>query len=75
MGDVPTMQEQGLEDFESGNWQRVRMASGTPASIVSRLNTELIKIIRSPEIRAKLSRQGAEVAPMAPAEQGAQALG
>ncbi|WP_332775734.1 Bug family tripartite tricarboxylate transporter substrate binding protein [Polaromonas sp.] len=69
IGDVPTLQEQGLANFESGTWQGVLVASGTPASIVARLNTELIKIIRSPEIRAKLSGQGAEVVTMAPAEQ------
>jgi tripartite-type tricarboxylate transporter receptor subunit TctC len=69
IGDVPTLQEQGLTGFESGTWQGILVANGTPAAIVSRLNTELIKIIRSPEIRAKLSGQGAEVVTMAPAEQ------
>ncbi|MDW5442048.1 tripartite tricarboxylate transporter substrate binding protein [Polaromonas sp. SM01] len=69
IGDVPTLQEQGLTGFESGTWQGMLVANGTPAAIVSRLNTELIKIIRSPEIRAKLSGQGAEVVTMAPAEQ------
>lgn len=69
IGDVPTLQEQGLSGFESGTWQGMLVANGTPAAIVNRLNTELIKIIRSPEIRAKLSGQGAEVVTMAPAEQ------
>lgn len=69
IGDVPTLQEQGLTGFESGTWQGMLVANGTPAAIVNRLNTELIKIIRSPEIRAKLSGQGAEVVTMAPAEQ------
>jgi tripartite-type tricarboxylate transporter receptor subunit TctC len=69
IGDVPTLQEQGVADFESGSWQGVLVASGTPAAIVNRLNTELIKIVRSPEIRAKLTGQGAEVVTMAPAEQ------
>ncbi|MDB5892341.1 MAG: tripartite tricarboxylate transporter substrate binding protein [Polaromonas sp.] len=69
IGNVPTLQEQGVAGFESGTWQGVLVAAGTPQPIVNRLNTELIKIIRSPEIRARLSGQGAEVATMSPAEQ------
>jgi len=71
IGNVPTLQEQGITGFESGTWQGVLVAAGTPQPIVNRLNTELIKIIRSPDIRARLSGQGAEVATMTPAEQDA----
>jgi tripartite-type tricarboxylate transporter receptor subunit TctC len=69
IGNVPTLQEQGITGFESGTWQGVLVAAGTPQAIVNRLNTELIKIIRSPDIRTRLSGQGAEVATMSPAEQ------
>ena len=69
IGDVPTLQEQGLANFESGSWQGILVANGTPAAIVARLNAELIKVIRSPDIRARLTVQGAEVVTMAPAEQ------
>jgi len=69
IGDVPTLQEQGIAGFESGTWQGVLVANGTPAAVVARLNAELIKVIRSPDVRAKLSGQGAEVVTMAPAEQ------
>jgi tripartite-type tricarboxylate transporter receptor subunit TctC len=69
LGDVPTLQEQGIANFESGSWQGILVANGTPAPIVARLNAELIKVIRSPDIRARLTVQGAEVVTMAPAEQ------
>ena len=69
IGDVPTLQEQGIANFESGSWQGVLVANGTPAAIVARLNAELIKVIRSPDIRARLTVQGAEVVTMAPVEQ------
>ena len=69
IGDVPTLAEQGLAGFESGTWQGLLVANGTPAAIISRLNTELIRIIRSPDIRAKLSGQGAEVVTMTPQQQ------
>ncbi len=69
IGDVPTLAEQGIKDFESGTWQGMLVANGTPPGIIARLNTELIKIIRSPDIRSKLTGQGAEVVTMAPLEQ------
>jgi tripartite-type tricarboxylate transporter receptor subunit TctC len=69
IGNVPTLAEQGLTNFESGSWQGMLVAHGTPAGIVNRLNTEIIKIIRNPEIRAKLAGQGAEVVTMTPVQQ------
>jgi len=69
IGEVPTLQEQGIANFESGSWQGILVANGTPAPIVARLNAELIKVIRSPDIRARLTVQGAEVVTMAPTEQ------
>ena len=69
IGNVPTLAEQGLTNFESGSWQGILLANGTPAAIVNRLNAELIKIIRNPDIRAKLAGQGAEVVTMTPVQQ------
>jgi tripartite-type tricarboxylate transporter receptor subunit TctC len=69
VGEVPTLAEQGVKDFESGTWQGVLVPRGTPAAVVSRLNTELIAAIRSPEVRSRLTGQGAEVHTMQPAEQ------
>ena len=71
VGEVPTLAEQGVTDFESGTWQGVVVPRGTPAAIVARLNAELIKVIRSPDVRARLTGQGAEVVTMQPAEQDA----
>jgi tripartite-type tricarboxylate transporter receptor subunit TctC len=69
IGDVPTIAEQGIPGFESGTWQGVLVAAATPAAVLQRLNTELIRVIRSPDIRARLAGQGAEVVTMTPAEQ------
>jgi tripartite-type tricarboxylate transporter receptor subunit TctC len=68
IGNVPTMAEQGLTGYESGTWQGLLVANGTPA-VINRLNTELIKIIRTPDIRARLAGQGAEVVTMTAPEQ------
>lgn len=71
VGSVPTLAEQGVTGFESGTWQGVLVANGTPPAIIARLNAELIKIIRSPDVRARLTGQGAEVITMQPNEQDA----
>jgi tripartite-type tricarboxylate transporter receptor subunit TctC len=69
IGDVPTIAEQGVPGFESGTWQGMLVAKGTPEAIVQKLNAELIRVIRSPDIRARLAGQGAEVVTMTSAEQ------
>ena len=69
IGEVPTIAEQGVAGFESGSWQGILVAKGTPDAIVQRLNAELVKAIRTPDVRARLAGQGAEVVTMTPAEQ------
>ena len=69
IGDTPTIAEQGVPGFESGTWQGVRVARGTPDAVVQRLNKELIAVIRSADIRSRLAGQGAEVVTMTPAEE------
>jgi tripartite-type tricarboxylate transporter receptor subunit TctC len=66
--DVPTIAEQGIAGFESGTWQGLLVPAGTPSDVVARLSAELTRIIRSPEVRSRLSAQGAEVYTMSPAE-------
>jgi tripartite-type tricarboxylate transporter receptor subunit TctC len=68
LANVPTIAEQGVPGFESGTWQGVLVPAATPPEIVARLSTELTKIIRSPEVRSRLTVQGAEVYTMSPAE-------
>ncbi|RZL65051.1 MAG: tripartite tricarboxylate transporter substrate binding protein [Variovorax sp.] len=69
VGDVPTIAEQGVPGYESGTWQGVKAAKGTPDAIIQRLNRELIAAIRSTDVRSRLAGQGAEVVTMAPAEE------
>ena len=48
--DVPTVAELGVADFESYNWQGIIAPAGTPAAIVTRLNTALNEILRDPDV-------------------------
>jgi tripartite-type tricarboxylate transporter receptor subunit TctC len=65
---LPTIAESGVPGFESGTWQGVLVPAGTPPKIVQALNAELVRIIRTPDVRARLVAQGAEVVTMAPPE-------
>ena len=57
--DVPTLDESGLKGFNLGTWFGVLAPANTPKDIVLRLNTELVKIINSPDFRKKMDEIGA----------------
>ncbi|MCX2860877.1 tripartite tricarboxylate transporter substrate binding protein [Paucibacter sp. PLA-PC-4] len=65
---VPTLAEQGATGFESGTWQGILVPAGMPPAALAKLSAELIRIIRSPDLRARLAAQGAEVHTMSPTE-------
>ena len=68
--DVPTVAEAGLKDFETGSWQGVVAAAGTPKDIVGRLNREISRILGTPDMKENLAKQGAEVYTMTPEQLG-----
>ena len=66
---LPTMIESGIKGFDVASWQAVYAPKGTPAAIVQKLNAEIGKILRTPDIRDKLSTQlGMEIVAGGPAE-------
>ena len=58
--DVPTLDEAGLKGFDLGTWFGVLAPAGTPKEVVTRLNTEMVKIIQSPDFRKKMDDIGAD---------------
>jgi tripartite-type tricarboxylate transporter receptor subunit TctC len=59
--DIPTIAEQGLPGFETGSWQGIVAAPGTPRDIIAKLNAELTRILNTAEMKEKLGAQGTEV--------------
>src|SRR5215210_2883475 len=55
---VPTMREAGFPEFEAMNWGAYIVPAATPTAAVTRLNTELVRILRTPEIQEKFRAQG-----------------
>ena len=66
--DLPTVAELGLPAYEYGAWIGVLAPAGTAPAIVSRLNKELVRALRSPEGRAWFEAQGGNVVGDTPAE-------
>jgi tripartite-type tricarboxylate transporter receptor subunit TctC len=58
--DVPTLDEAGLKGFDIGTWFGVLAPAATPKDILARLNTEMVKVIQSPEFRKRMDEIGAE---------------
>jgi tripartite-type tricarboxylate transporter receptor subunit TctC len=58
--DVPTLEETGLAGFNIGTWFGVLAPAATPKDVLTRLNTEMVKIIQSAEFRRHMEDIGAE---------------
>src|SRR3954452_19270685 len=57
--DVPTFEEVGIKGMEISLWYGLLGPAGLPQPIVQRLNTELVKILKTPEIAESFAKQGA----------------
>ena len=69
--DTPVVAETpGLEGFVTGSWQGVLAPAKTPPELVARLQTEIARIIHTPDMKEKLSSQGADPIGNSPAEMG-----
>jgi tripartite-type tricarboxylate transporter receptor subunit TctC len=57
---VPTLAEAGVSGFEMSTWYGMFVTTGTPPEVTQRLQTELAKILKMPDIQAKLKGLGGE---------------
>jgi tripartite-type tricarboxylate transporter receptor subunit TctC len=64
--EMPTLAEGGLKGFEVSNWTGVYAPAGTSAAIVGKLNAEIVRIMRLPEVQERLPKQGLTFVPMTP---------
>jgi tripartite-type tricarboxylate transporter receptor subunit TctC len=59
--DLPTLQEQGLADFEVDLWFGMLAPAGTPGEVVAHYNTTVNEILHTPAVMEKLGKQGLTV--------------
>jgi tripartite-type tricarboxylate transporter receptor subunit TctC len=66
--EVPTMAESGLADFEALSWQGLFAPSATPPEVVARLSEEVVKAVRSAELKEFFAARGFIVEGRSPAD-------
>jgi tripartite-type tricarboxylate transporter receptor subunit TctC len=55
---VPTVDESGVRGYRSFNWNGVLAPAATPSGIVSKLNAEIVRQLRLPEVSERLTGDG-----------------
>jgi tripartite-type tricarboxylate transporter receptor subunit TctC len=68
--DVPTLDEAGIAGFDLWSWWGIVGPAGMPANVVNALNSEIGKMLNSPELATFLSNEGAEAEVMTPQQFG-----
>jgi tripartite-type tricarboxylate transporter receptor subunit TctC len=69
--ELPTMIEAGVPGFEVAGWYGVLAPAKTPPEIVAKLNSEIVRILRTQEVQALLAADGSEPVGSTPQEFGA----
>jgi tripartite-type tricarboxylate transporter receptor subunit TctC len=70
---VPTLAESGFPGFDMVSWQALVAPAGTPRTVVDRLNAEVAKVLKTSEMKEKMTGLGTDVVANSP-EQFAQYL-
>jgi tripartite-type tricarboxylate transporter receptor subunit TctC len=65
---VPTLDQEGLKDFDSFAWFGLVAPKGTPEAIVERLNKETVRALKDPALSKRMIEIGADPAPTTRAE-------
>ncbi len=68
--DVPTIAESGFPKFEATAWYGVLAPAGTAPAIVTRLNTEILRALKLPDVKERLEYVGFEIVGSTPAAFG-----
>jgi tripartite-type tricarboxylate transporter receptor subunit TctC len=66
--ELPTVNESGIPGFDAVSWGGVMGPGGLPGDIVQRLNTEIVRILKQPDVAEKLSSLGADIVGSSPEE-------
>jgi tripartite-type tricarboxylate transporter receptor subunit TctC len=67
ISDVPTLKENGI-DVEVSNWWGLLAPTGTPSSVIDRLNREVNSSLAEPEMKKRFASEGADPMPMSRTE-------
>lgn len=65
---VPTVAESGVPGYETGSWYGVLVPAQTPSDVVALLHREVVKIVKTPEIKERFAVEGSEAVGSTPQE-------
>ena len=65
---VPTLAEGGLPGYEVTNWYGVMAPAGLPKDVLGKLNTDLVRILKQPDVQQRFQGEGGDVTPNSPGE-------
>ena len=57
---VPSLSESGVPGFDVSQWYGMMAPTGVPAEIVAKLNTDIVELIRQPDMKSRMDSIGAE---------------
>ena len=66
--DIPTMAEAALPGFENAAWHGLFAPAATPPAVIGKLHTEVVRVLRMPDVVERLAAQGVDVIGSSPAE-------
>ena len=69
--DLPTVAESGMPGYQVYEWNAIFAPAGTPPAIVNRLQAEIAKVVKIPEVRDRMLALGGEIVASSPADLGA----
>jgi tripartite-type tricarboxylate transporter receptor subunit TctC len=66
--ELPTMAEAGAPGFDISTWFGLLAPAGTPPDVIAKWNADVTRILNTPDMRERLTAQGATAVPDTPAE-------
>lgn len=61
MPEIPTIAEAGVPGYAMSNWYGLLVPAGTPQASINKLHAEIARILNLPELRERLTREGADI--------------
>jgi tripartite-type tricarboxylate transporter receptor subunit TctC len=58
---VPTIAESGVPGYEAVNWYGVLLPANTPREIVAKVNADLVKILKLPDVQKRFEGEGGDI--------------
>ena len=59
--DIPTIAEAGYPDYHATGWWGIVVPAAVPKSVVAKIHTDVVRLLKAPDVREKLEVQGVEI--------------